>query len=226
MNGSTKFAVPTCTASAPAMVNSSASFAVHDAAHADDRNLHRLPAFVDHAHGDRPDRRSAQSAEHVGDLRPPRLDVDRQRQERVDERHGIRARFRRRARERRDVGDVRRQLRDQRKLRHLAHGGHHIVRAAEAAAELDAAFLDVRARDVQLDRARRLRDPTGSATLPRIRPGCCRTRSPSSSRRSARSSGSRSLTKRWTPMPCRPIALIMPAGVSTMRWRRGGLHVR
>ncbi len=33
----------------------------------------------------------------------------------------------------------------------------------------------------------------------------------------ARSSGRRSRTKRWTPMPCRPMAFSMPAGVSTMR---------
>ena len=33
----------------------------------------------------------------------------------------------------------------------------------------------------------------------------------------SRSSGSFSLTKRCTPMPCRPMALSMPAGVSTMR---------
>ena len=35
--------------------------------------------------------------------------------------------------------------------RHLADGADDIVRAVQAAAELDAAFLDVRARDVQLD---------------------------------------------------------------------------
>ena len=35
--------------------------------------------------------------------------------------------------------------------------------------------------------------------------------------RRSRSSGSFSLMKRCTPIPCRPIALIMPAGVSTMR---------
>ena len=34
---------------------------------------------------------------------------------------------------------------------------------------------------------------------------------------SARSSGSVSCTKRWTPTPCRPIAFSMPAGVSTIR---------
>ena len=149
---------------------------VGDAAHADDRNLHRLAALVDHAHGDRPDRRTAQAADAVRDLRPPRLDVDDHRQERVDERHGIGAGLFGRARERGDVGDVRRQLRNERQARHLAHGADDVVRAAQAAAELDAAFLDVRARDVQLDRARRLRRPTGSATPRRTRRASCRRR--------------------------------------------------
>ena len=36
---------------------------VGDAAHADDRNLHRLAALVHHPHGDRPDRRAAQAAD-------------------------------------------------------------------------------------------------------------------------------------------------------------------
>ena len=76
MNGSTKFAVPTWTAVAPAIMNSSASRGVGDAAHADDRDLHRLAALVDHAHRDRPDGRPAQAADAVRDLRPPRLDVD------------------------------------------------------------------------------------------------------------------------------------------------------
>ena len=65
-------------------------------------------------------------------------------------------------RERRDVGDVRRQLRDDRQPRHLAHRADDVEGAGEAAAELDAAFLDVRAGDVQLDGARRLRRPTAS----------------------------------------------------------------
>ena len=43
------------------------------------------------------------------------------REERVDERHGVGAGLFRRARERGDVGDVRRQLRDDRQPRHLAH---------------------------------------------------------------------------------------------------------
>ena len=37
------------------------------------------------------------------------------------------------------------------RLRDLAHGAGDVVRAVQAAAELNAAFLDVRARDVQLD---------------------------------------------------------------------------
>ena len=59
-------------------------------------------------------------------------------------------------RERGDVGDVRRQLRDDRKPRHLADRADHVVRARQAAAEGDAAFLDVRARDVQLERVHAL----------------------------------------------------------------------
>ena len=75
-------------------------------------NLHRLAALVHHAHGDRPDRRTAQPADDVRDLRPPRLDVDHHREKRVDERHGVGARVFGGARERRDVGHVRRQLRE------------------------------------------------------------------------------------------------------------------
>ncbi len=62
MNGSTKFAVPTCTAVAPAMHELERIARVADAAHADDRDLHRLAALPDHAHGDRPDGRPAQAA--------------------------------------------------------------------------------------------------------------------------------------------------------------------
>ena len=40
---------------------------------------------------------------------------------------------------------------NERQARDLAHRADDVVRAGQAAAELDAAFLDVRARDVQLD---------------------------------------------------------------------------
>src|ERR1700730_11431253 len=58
---------------------------VGDAAHADHRDLHRLPALVHHADGDRPDRRTTQPADAVRDLWPARLDVDDHRQEGVDQ---------------------------------------------------------------------------------------------------------------------------------------------
>src|SRR6185295_17652473 len=124
---------------------------IDDAAHADDGNLHGLPALVDHPYGDRPDRRAAQAAHAVRDPRTARFDVEDHRQERVDERHGVGARVFGGARERRDVGDVRRQLRNQREPRDFADGADDVMRAVEVAAELDAAFLDVGARDVQLD---------------------------------------------------------------------------
>ena len=83
-----------------------------DAAHADDRQPHRLAAFVDHPHGDRPDRRTAEAADDVGQPRPAGLDVDGHRQERVHERDRVGAGLLGGAGERRDVGDVRRQLRE------------------------------------------------------------------------------------------------------------------
>ena len=112
MNGSTKFAVPTCTAVAPAMMNSSASSAVAMPPMPMMGSFTASSALPDHAHGDRPDRRAAQPAHHVRELGPPRLDVDRHREERVDERDGVGAGFLGGARERGDVGDVRRQLRE------------------------------------------------------------------------------------------------------------------
>src|SRR5205814_3755065 len=48
--------------------------------------------------------------------------------------------------------DVRRQLWNQRQGGRLTNGADDVEGAVQAAAELDAAFLDVRARDVQLDR--------------------------------------------------------------------------
>ncbi len=217
MNGSTKFAVPTCTAVAPAMHELERVARVGDAAHPDDRNLHRLPALVDHADGDRPDRRSAQAADDVRDLRPARLDVDDHREKRVDERHGVGAGVFGRARERRDVGDVRRQLGNQRQPCHLAHGADDVEGAVQAAAELDAAFLDVRARDVQLDCGDALgvrQDPRHFDVLVERRAAHV---DDDGRARRARSSGSFSSTNRRTPMPCRPIAFSMPAGVSTIR---------
>src|SRR5262249_45675680 len=47
-----------------------------DAAAADDRDLHRLGALIDHAHDDRLDARSREAAELVADRRPETVDVD------------------------------------------------------------------------------------------------------------------------------------------------------
>ena len=63
MSGSTKLAVPTCTAVRAGDHELERVARVGDAAHADDRDLHRLPALVHHADGDRPDRRAAQAAD-------------------------------------------------------------------------------------------------------------------------------------------------------------------
>ena len=70
-----------------------------DAAHANDRNLHRPSALVNHAHRDWPYGRSAQATDDVRQLRPSGLDVDRHREEGVDERHGICAGILRRLRD-------------------------------------------------------------------------------------------------------------------------------
>ena len=88
---------------------------------------------------------------------PPRLDVDRHRQERIDQRDGVGARLFRRAGERRHIGHVGRELRDHRQARHLPDRADDVEGAVQAAPERDAAFLDVRARDVQLERGHAFR---------------------------------------------------------------------
>ena len=140
MNGSTKFAVPICTAVAPATMNSRASRASMMPPMPMHGDLHGIVAFVDHPHGDRSDGRSAQPADAVRNLRPACLDVDHHREKRVDERHGVGARVLGRPGERGDVGDVRRELRDERQPGHFANGAHDVERAVEAAPELDAAL--------------------------------------------------------------------------------------
>ena len=58
---------------------------IHDAAHPDDGNRHRLAALIHHPHRDRPDGRAAQSAHAVRELGLTGLDVDRHREERIDQ---------------------------------------------------------------------------------------------------------------------------------------------
>ena len=88
-----------------------------DAALADDRNAALAALLIHLMHleqRDRPDRRAGQAALDVADDRPARLDVDRHAHQRVDDGEGVGARVDARARVRRDVGLVRRELRDQR----------------------------------------------------------------------------------------------------------------
>ena len=101
--------------------------------------------------------------------------------------------------------------------RHLAHRADDVVRAGQAAAERDAAFLDVRAGDVQLDRGDAFgirQDPRDLDVLVERRPADVDEDDVAPAR--AVRAASRA-TNRCTPMPCRPIAFSMPAGVSTMR---------
>src|SRR5690606_39818810 len=101
---------------------------------------------------DRLDCGTRESALHVAEDRAPRLDVDGHAHQRVD--HGERdgACVDARARVRGDIGLVRRELRDQRLARDPAAGLDDFRRHVWIVAERDAAFLDVRARDVDLDR--------------------------------------------------------------------------
>ncbi len=96
----------------------------------------------------------------AGPLSPPtmfesrgttRVHVDGHGEERVDQRHGVGAGVFCGAGERRDVGDIRRQLGDDRQTRHPAHRADDLVGARQAAAERDAPFFDVGARDIQLE---------------------------------------------------------------------------
>ena len=80
------------------------------------------------------------------------LHVDCHARHRVDDRERIGTRFDTSARVLANVGLIRRELRDQRLLRHRATGSDDSRRHLRIVAELHTAFLDVRARDVDLDR--------------------------------------------------------------------------
>ena len=114
INGSTKFAVPTCTADAPAMMNSSASRAsamppmpmigIFTAC----RHSYTMRTAIGRIAG------PLRPPTMFESLRPPRFDIDGHREKRVHQRDRIGAGLFGGARERRDVGDVRRELRDHR----------------------------------------------------------------------------------------------------------------
>ena len=73
------------------LVSEGALVRIGNAAHADDGNAHRAMALVHHPYGDRSDGGTAEAPHAVGEFRLARLDVDRQRKERVHERYRVRA---------------------------------------------------------------------------------------------------------------------------------------
>ena len=148
-----------------------------DAADPDHRDLDRARRLPGHPHRDRPDGGPGEPAGAEAEPRPPRLDVDREAEQRVDAGERVGARLLGGAGEHRDVGDVRRELGDDGQPRRLAHRGHHLVRHARVAAEGHPALLHVRAGDVDLeagDAAARRRRRARPRRTPRP---CRRTRS-------------------------------------------------
>ena len=122
-----------------------------DAAEADDGHLDRLAHLIHHAQRDGADGGAGQAREHVVEHRAALVEVDGHGLERIHKAQAVRARVFAREGHLGDVLGVRRELDDERLRRVLAHAGHHLMRAVGLDAVRDAARLDVRARDVQLD---------------------------------------------------------------------------
>mgnify|MGYP001693751012 CR=1 FL=1 len=120
----------------------------HDAADADDRQADGAGDLPDHAQRDRLDRRAGEAAGDVGEHRAAALQIDGHANQRVDQRQRIRAGVGAGFRHDDDVGDIGRELDDQRLFRGLAAGGNDARGAGRISAEGDATVFDVRARDV------------------------------------------------------------------------------
>src|SRR5437764_915285 len=125
---------------------------LHDAAAADDRNLHRLRALVDHAQDDRLDAGTRDAAIALADARAARLDVDLEPEDGVRHGDGIGARLFRRFGDRGDLAGVRRELGPERLVAHRAAELHHLVGRVLVQREVAAAGLARRAGDVELNR--------------------------------------------------------------------------
>ena len=97
-------------------------------------------------------RRAGEPALDVREERAAALDVDQHRGDRVADRERVRALALRRAGERDDVRDVRRELDEERQPRRRARGAHDGGERPRIGAERGAALVDVGARDVELDR--------------------------------------------------------------------------
>ena len=122
------------------------------------------------------------------------------------------------SRDRPDVGDVRRQLHDQRLRGQRAHAGHQGCHLARLGAH-HAARLHVRAGDVQLERRDLGRGPATASTS--VANSSCEKPATLTIRGTGRvaSSGRSCSRNPARPLLGRPIELISPAGVSH---RRGG----
>ena len=112
--GSTMFMVPTDTAEAPAMMNSSMSSREAMPPSPMTGMLHLLVNLVHDPHRQGPDGRAGQAGDPVLEVRPSLLHVDLHAQERVHRGHRVRAELLGPHRELRYVGHVGRELHDER----------------------------------------------------------------------------------------------------------------
>ena len=133
-----------------------------DAAHADDGNLHRVRRFPDQFDGNRFDAGSGQAAGNVRQFRFARLNINRHGRITVRYRQRVAARIFRHLGVRQDPHHVWTHLGNEWQLRRPAARGHHLREQFHVRPELRAAFLDVRAGNVQFqstDTAQRVKSP-------------------------------------------------------------------
>lgn len=130
----------------------------------DDRHVGKSLVHQPHAPDrDGADRRTGQAAMHTRQRRPARPHVDHHARQRVDHRQAVTARRHARPGDLRDVGHVRRQLREDRYVvpRGAADRHHHPRRRRGIEGEVLPGVLGVRAAEVDLDGGdtRRVRQP-------------------------------------------------------------------
>ena len=123
-----------------------------DAAAADDRDLHRLRALVDHAQDDRLDAGPGKSAVAVADRWPEGLGVDLEARAMVLEIVNASApAFFGRLRDQVDLAGIGRELGPERLVGRTAYAAHDLVGVVLVQGKIAAARLARRARDVHLD---------------------------------------------------------------------------
>ncbi len=121
-------------------------------ADSDDRDIDGLPRFINHADSDRFEGGAAETAGLVGDFEGTPFDVDGHAGDRVDEGNHVRTCFYYGFCEIANARDVGGELRDERQRRGLADGMDDGGGLHGIGSEGDAAFLDVRAGDVDFQR--------------------------------------------------------------------------